>query len=424
MSFFKPPSTLPTRYISPIFFFYFLYLIDIVSFFFSFSFFIFPYTFSTRDSWEDVTKTSDYRRLRRAVEEDRQEAREAEMEDREDDNEEANVEENIDWDCSEDKPKEREFLESILPEEFKYRVNKLRIEEESEIVAETKFRTEFVVDVCSKKETDEFIKFIEEKSGNCFRPRRKEEIKTNFSSNRYNCIRKVRDQRRKEEVEEPGKKRCGSGRHKGEERQVGKGTDCEAHFSYKLYKCHQNHKEGEQKCFNLSIRLNNNHNHEVASTKSWNFLNVTREVKERYNQLFSEHMAPVHARQAYIAELKQKLGEDGFFKISAKRSINPDANVVFNMYTKYCKRFGSANGPDSFMRAVEVRKIQIPHVLHTCTSSTLASPPHLHLLHQVIGRTNEKAGEEIASIRQLSCGTVVVAVVKAFFFSNIGKVRD
>ena len=57
-------------------------------------------------------------------------------------------------------------------------MNKLRIEEETEIFAETKFRTEFEVVVCNKMETDEFI---EEKSGNCFRPRRKEEIKTNIS---------------------------------------------------------------------------------------------------------------------------------------------------------------------------------------------------------------------------------------------------
>ena len=97
-------------------------------------------------------------------------------------------------------------------------MNKLRIKEENEIVAKTKLRTEFVVDVFTKKETDEFIKFIEKKSGNCFKPRQKEEIKRNFSSNRYNCSRNVRNQRQKEEVEEPGNKRCGSGRIKGGER--------------------------------------------------------------------------------------------------------------------------------------------------------------------------------------------------------------
>ena len=51
------------------------------------------------------------------------------------------------------------------------------------------------------------------------------------------------------------------------------------------------------------------------------------------------------------------------------------------MYTKYCKRFGSANGPDSFLKAVEE-----------------------------ITKINEKANEKIASIRQLECGTVIVAV--------------
>ena len=79
--------------------------------------------------------------------------------------------------------------------------------------------------------------------------------------------------------------------------------------------------------------------------------------------------------------MKAKLGEDEFFKISARRSVNPDSRTVFNLYTVFCKRFGSINGPDAFMKAVEL-----------------------------IEKINEKSGERIASIRQLEDKTIVVAV--------------
>ena len=56
---------------------------------------------------------------------------------------------------------------------------------------------------------------------------------------------------------------------------------------------------------------------------------------------------------AYIAEMKAKLGESEFFKMSAKRSVNPDSRTVFHLYTLFCKRFGSINGPDAYLKAVE-----------------------------------------------------------------------
>ena len=61
--------------------------------------------------------------------------------------------------------------------------------------------------------------------------------------------------------------------------------------------------------------------------------------------------------------------------------MQQDATSVFHLHTKYSKRFGSANGPDSYIRAVKI-----------------------------VERFNAEAGEKVASIRQLECGTVVVAV--------------
>ena len=80
-------------------------------------------------------------------------------------------------------------------------------------------------------------------------------------------------------------------------------------------------------------------------------------------------------------QVKAKLEESEWFKISSKRSVNPDSRTVFNMYTLFCKRFGSINDPDAYLKAAEF-----------------------------IEKLNEKAGEKIASIRQLDDETIVVAV--------------
>ena len=274
------------------------------------------------------------------------------------------------------------MLESLLPSKFEYRVGEVKILEQSEILEEQRFHASFEVNICRKGEAEEFLRCIASKNGTDFKAPRKEKIRMGYSSNRYNCGRNVRDQRSaKEEIEV---KRSGQGRVKGEERQKGKGTECGAHFTYKLLPCihgHEDDDEGDRECFNLSIRLKHDHNHEIVTTDAWNFLDVSEETKDRYFQLFSDAFSPSKARLAYIAEMKAKLGEDEFFKISARRSVNPDSRTVFNLYTVFCKRFGSINGPDAFMKAVEL-----------------------------IERINEKSGERIASIRQLEDKTIVVAV--------------
>ena len=135
---------------------------------------------------------------------------------------------------------------------------------------------------------------------------------------------------------------------------MGKRTDCGAHFTYKLIPCIHGHEEeakGNGRCFNLSVRIKYEHNHEVSSTDAWNFLDVTEDTKARYFQLFSDAFSPSKARLAYIAQMKAELGEkEFFFKISSKRSVNPDSRTVFNLYTAFCKRFGSINGPDAFIK--------------------------------------------------------------------------
>ena len=129
---------------------------------------------------------------------------------------------------------------------------------------------------------------------------------------------------------------------------------CAAHFSYKMFDC--KNKEGVE-CFDLQMKIVYDHNHEVSSTGAWNFLGVGKETKEIYFQLFAYKCISFQSFQSYLlinayslskarlvytAELKAKLGESEFFKESSKRSINPGSGTVFDMWTKYCKRFGSA----------------------------------------------------------------------------------
>ena len=72
-----------------------------------------------------------------------------------------------------------------------------------------------------------------------------------FASLGYNCSRKVKRTTESQETV-PDKKRK-------VEKQVGKGTGCAAHFSYKMFDC--KNEEGV-KCFDLQMKIVYDHNHE------------------------------------------------------------------------------------------------------------------------------------------------------------------
>lgn len=279
----------------------------------------------------------------------------------------------FDWDCCDDDFESRNFLENLLPSGYSYNVTKLKIDEKSDISSETQFLAKFSVNVCKDEAKEKFVKDLSAKTETSFRPKRKEQVikpeqNRSYKSNRYNCNRNVRQNPKKGEVKP---------------KQVGKNTDCPAFFSYKFFSCENDH-DSDQGCSNLVVILSSDHNHALSTTDSWNFLKVTDETTKRYLELFEAGYTPSKARLAYIQELKTKLGEKGYFEIAAQRSVNPDSTTVFNLWTKYCKRFGSVNGPDSYLKAVDF-----------------------------ISKLNERAGKTIATIRQLpgTEGTVVVAVV-------------
>ena len=298
-----------------------------------------------------------------------------ETEGAEDDIEDELLKNNFIWECCEDDPDLQDFLENSLPQGFRYKVTKLKLLEESKIKNESSFMARFKVVICSQEQLTDFLTSLEYKTETSYHPDRKEQPSherngRKWTSRRYHCTRKIRE--RRQEPEE--KRRRGSGSQKGEERQKGQSTNCPSYFSYQFYQSENN----------LEMTLLYDHNHDVTSTDAWNFLKVSKETEERYWQLFEQAYTPSKARLIYLEELKAKLGQEEYFKRSSSRAINPGRGYIFRLNTKFYKRFGSFNGPDSYLLAVEhVRKL------------------------------NEMAGESIASISQLDCGTVSVAVCDA-----------
>ena len=101
------------------------------------------------------------------------------------------------------------MLESLLPSKFKYRVKEVKILEQSEILEEVKFHASFDVNICRKVEVEELFLFIAAKNTDMKAPR-KEKERMGFRSNRFNCGRRIRDQRSTKDDNEG--KRSGQGR--------------------------------------------------------------------------------------------------------------------------------------------------------------------------------------------------------------------
>ena len=250
---------------------------------------------------------------------------------------------------------------------------------------ENKFEAEFIVDVCTEEDRDAFISHLEAKTGTNFNKAWTERKgKAGWIQRTLKCARNVKLQL--SENEEGGGKGSGSGRVKGVERQPGKNQDCKTTMSTRLYPCNKDHNnEDIDKCYNLKVELVYHHTHEVESTNSFNFLEVEESSKLRLLELFESGLTPSRAKKAFEEELKLKFGNQ-WLEVSSKRSINPDKNYIFRLHTSYwSNKFGTINGPDVYIKAKEF-----------------------------IDNYNEKAGDIIATIKQLDNGGVIVCVVEKF----------
>ena len=88
-----------------------------------------------------------------------------------------------------------EMLESLLPSKFQYKIKEVKILEQSKILEEVKFRAPFEANICTKEDAEELFFVIASKNGTEMKAPRKEKMRNGFSSNRFNCGRKIRDQR-------------------------------------------------------------------------------------------------------------------------------------------------------------------------------------------------------------------------------------
>ena len=288
----------------------------------------------------------------------------------------------FEWKCQESESKVKQFLENELPDGFEYVVNRLKMVGESNIPHESKFEARFLVGVCSEEDATRFVHELEVKTGTSFNPTQINRTgKKNWKQTTLKCTRNVKTQTSPESTKAKGKG-AGQGRVKGDERQKGKDMNCKTKMSTTLKPCNLNHTGETPTCFNLAVSLNYDHTHAVDSSNSWNFLDVEEPARLRLLQLFEDGLTPSKAKRVFEDELREKFGEE-WLEISSKRSINPDTNYVFNLHTQYWKeKFGTINGPDSYQKSKDF-----------------------------IDTYNKKAGTEVASIRQLTCGSVVVVVV-------------
>ena len=289
----------------------------------------------------------------------------------------------FDWKCCFDDPEKRNILKKELPELFNYKIDRFKVIEVKNEPHESKFETEFTVDVCTEKDRDDFISQLQNKTGTNFNKASSDRVgKGGWKQRNLKCSRNVRSMLSTEQAR--GGRGSGSGHVRGVGKQEGKNQNCKTTMKTRLYPCNEDHSSTDD-CFKLNIDLSYNHSHEVESTNSYNFLEVEVSAKLRLLELFENGLTPSRAKKEFEEELKLKYS-DQWLEVSSKRSINPDKNYIFRLHTSYwSNKFGTINGPEAYEKAKDF-----------------------------IDSYNEKAGHTIASIKQMENGGVVVCVVDEF----------
>ena len=89
------------------------------------------------------------------------------------------------------------MLESVLPSKFQYKIKEVKILEQSKVLEQVKFHASFEAKICTKEDAEELFLFfvIASKKNTKMKARRKEKMRIGFNSNRFNCGRRIRDER-------------------------------------------------------------------------------------------------------------------------------------------------------------------------------------------------------------------------------------
>ena len=96
------------------------------------------------------------------------------------------------WEYDDNSFEEKNMLIDSLPEGFKYRVKKLKINEKSDVKEYVKFQAQIQVNICEKDKAEKFIQMIKNKNDTEMKPTKKEIQRKGFRSQCFNCSRNVR----------------------------------------------------------------------------------------------------------------------------------------------------------------------------------------------------------------------------------------
>ena len=284
-------------------------------------------------------------------------------------------------------------LSCILPDNYKYVVNKFSFVERSKVAGESLLTCTFRVNVSVEADIFVFLENFSKKSGTSYNIEKadvkgtgKKVIRTVYRK----CIHKVRRHHLKDDKDT----HKGPGRQPGSECVPGKDTACEAKLkctlsasslhSSRRYKNSLTNSQKEN--YPLEVTLDYLHNHSINAADALRYRPVTDEVKEKFKQLFQQDYTPSSALVKYKDDIITKLDEKGIPLTMADRSQVPDYFWVFHYYAKYIENtYGTINGVDAYLKAVEKVK-----------------------------EYNERNNEELAKIIQTDDGDTVVAICDHF----------
>ena len=85
-----------------------------------------------------------------------------------------------------------ELLFRLLPNEYEYKINNIKIRARSNILKEQNLKANFVVNICDKDQADKFVKNFGKVNGSNFRQPREANRRQSFFGTRFVCSRKVK----------------------------------------------------------------------------------------------------------------------------------------------------------------------------------------------------------------------------------------
>ena len=272
-------------------------------------------------------------------------------------------------------PSRRKLLEDLLPDHYNYKIEEFHPIAESHIFCECKFSAVFCVNCCSIEDCNKFFDDMRTLTNTDYNKTShpdKFNLKKFKMSGRRKCVQNVT-----KFIDENGEVLA--------DQQEGKNTECEASYSFKL--SYVDPHEHDEHCTNfaLKVTLHYEHNHDILSSHSFRFHSVRPSTKETLIELFKQGGTPSSVYYEYLNLMENKHKEN-FVKVSADRSICPDFTYVFNQFKIWKdKQYGRINSPEAF-----------------------------RLAEEKIAAFNEKSGEIVAKMKQLSDGEYVIAVCDNF----------